>query len=50
VDDTADGVAEGITAGCWAVGLARSGNYSQNDKQSTLVRAGLIDGFMYGCT
>jgi len=29
VDDTADGVAEGITAGCWAVGLARSGNYSQ---------------------
>lgn len=27
VDDTADGVSEGITAGCWAVGLARSGNY-----------------------
>jgi phosphonoacetaldehyde hydrolase len=29
VDDTADGVLEGITAGCWSVGLARSGNYSQ---------------------
>lgn len=27
VDDTSDGVLEGITAGCWAVGLARSGNY-----------------------
>lgn len=27
VDDTADGVSEGITAGCWSVGLARSGNY-----------------------
>jgi len=27
VDDTADGVLEGITAGCWSVGLARSGNY-----------------------
>ena len=28
VDDTADGVLEGVTAGCWSVGLARSGNYS----------------------
>jgi len=27
VDDTADGVREGITAGCWSVGLARTGNY-----------------------
>jgi phosphonoacetaldehyde hydrolase len=27
VDDTADGVLEGITAGCWSVGLARTGNY-----------------------
>lgn len=27
VDDTTDGVREGITAGCWAVGLARTGNY-----------------------
>ena len=27
VDDTADGVLEGVTAGCWSVGLARSGNY-----------------------
>lgn len=27
VDDTADGVSEGITAGCWSVGLARTGNY-----------------------
>lgn len=27
VDDTADGVLEGISAGCWSVGLARSGNY-----------------------
>ena len=24
VDDTADGVSEGITAGCWSVGLART--------------------------
>jgi len=27
VDDTADGVLEGITAGTWSVGLARTGNY-----------------------
>jgi len=27
VDDTADGVVEGITAGAWSVGLARTGNY-----------------------
>eukprot|EP00112_Aurelia_sp_Birch-Aquarium-sp1_P007350 Seg18.7 transcript_id=Seg18.7/GoldUCD/mRNA.D3Y31 product="Phosphonoacetaldehyde hydrolase-like protein" protein_id=Seg18.7/GoldUCD/D3Y31 len=27
VDDTADGVREGILAGCWSVGLARTGNY-----------------------
>lgn len=27
VDDTADGVSEGITAGCWSIGLARTGNY-----------------------
>lgn len=27
VDDTADGVLEGVTAGCWSVGLARTGNY-----------------------
>jgi len=27
VDDTADGVIEGITAGTWSVGLARTGNY-----------------------
>ena len=24
VDDTADGVREGITAGCWSIGLART--------------------------
>lgn len=29
VDDTADGVSEGITAGCWSIGLARTvSNYS----------------------
>lgn len=27
VDDTADGVLEGVTAGTWSVGLARTGNY-----------------------
>lgn len=27
VDDTVDGVIEGITAGTWSVGLARTGNY-----------------------
>ncbi|XP_002157653.1 phosphonoacetaldehyde hydrolase [Hydra vulgaris] len=27
VDDTADGVREGVLAGCWSVGLARTGNY-----------------------
>jgi len=27
VDDTADGVIEGVTAGTWSVGLARTGNY-----------------------
>lgn len=27
VDDTADGVSEGVSAGCWSVGLARTGNY-----------------------
>lgn len=27
VDDTADGIGEGVTAGCWTVGLARTGNY-----------------------
>jgi len=27
VDDTADGVREGLTAGAWSVGLARTGNY-----------------------
>jgi len=32
VDDTADGVLEGVTAGCWAVGVARSGNYSQSTR------------------
>jgi len=24
VDDTADGVSEGVTAGCWSIGLART--------------------------
>jgi phosphonoacetaldehyde hydrolase len=27
VDDTADGVREGLTAGAWSIGLARTGNY-----------------------
>lgn len=27
VDDTCDGVMEGISAGCWSVGLAKTGNY-----------------------
>ncbi|XP_029194444.1 phosphonoacetaldehyde hydrolase-like protein [Acropora muricata] len=27
VDDTADGVWEGTSAGCWSVGLAKTGNY-----------------------
>eukprot|EP01083_Nonionella_stella_P077396 211346_1 len=27
VDDTADGVREGLTAGCWSVGLAKASNY-----------------------
>ncbi|XP_070581127.1 phosphonoacetaldehyde hydrolase-like [Ptychodera flava] len=27
VDDTVDGVREGITAGCWSVGVAKTGNY-----------------------
>jgi len=27
VDDTADGVKEGTSAGCWSVGLAKTGNY-----------------------
>ncbi|KXJ26062.1 uncharacterized protein LOC110242761 [Exaiptasia diaphana] len=27
VDDTADGVREGTSAGCWSVGLAKTGNY-----------------------
>lgn len=27
VDDTVDGIKEGITAGCWAVGIAKTGNY-----------------------
>jgi len=34
VDDTADGVSEGVTAGTWAVGLARTGNYmGMNEKE-----------------
>lgn len=34
VDDTADGVMEGLTAGCWTVGLARTGNYmGMNEKE-----------------
>lgn len=34
VDDTADGVLEGVTAGCWSVGLARTGNYmGLNEKE-----------------
>src|SRR5437868_3686651 len=34
VDDTADGVLEGITSGCWSVGLARTGNYmAMNEKE-----------------
>ena len=27
VDDTVDGVLEGVTAGCWSVGIAKTGNY-----------------------
>eukprot|EP00823_Brevimastigomonas_motovehiculus_P002646 TRINITY_DN1594_c1_g1_i1.p1 TRINITY_DN1594_c1_g1~~TRINITY_DN1594_c1_g1_i1.p1 ORF type:complete len:342 (-),score=23.62 TRINITY_DN1594_c1_g1_i1:165-1190(-) len=27
VDDTADGVREGLHAGCWSIGLAKTGNY-----------------------
>jgi phosphonoacetaldehyde hydrolase len=27
VDDTVDGVLEGVTAGCWSVGVAKTGNY-----------------------
>ncbi|XP_071825581.1 phosphonoacetaldehyde hydrolase-like isoform X2 [Apostichopus japonicus] len=27
VDDTAGGITEGLTAGCWAVGVAKTGNY-----------------------
>nr|XP_006817997.1 PREDICTED: uncharacterized protein LOC100376424 [Saccoglossus kowalevskii] len=27
VDDTVDGVKEGITAGCWSIGVAKTGNY-----------------------
>jgi phosphonoacetaldehyde hydrolase len=34
VDDTADGVREGLTAGCWSVGLAKTGNYmGMNEKE-----------------
>lgn len=33
VDDTADGVREGILAGCWSVGLARTGNYVALNEQ-----------------
>jgi len=37
VDDTADGVREGLTAGCWSVGLARTGNYmAMNEKELAL--------------
>ncbi|CAL4082981.1 unnamed protein product, partial [Meganyctiphanes norvegica] len=27
VDDTVDGIREGLTAGCWTVGVAKTGNY-----------------------
>ena len=27
VDDTVDGIREGLAAGCWTVGVARTGNY-----------------------
>ncbi|KAK4322884.1 hypothetical protein Pmani_006399 [Petrolisthes manimaculis] len=27
VDDTTDGIREGLTAGCWTVGVAKTGNY-----------------------
>jgi len=33
VDDTADGVREGLTAGCWSVGLAKTGNYMGMNEQ-----------------
>ncbi|XP_031552701.1 uncharacterized protein LOC116289900 [Actinia tenebrosa] len=34
VDDTADGVREGTSAGCWSVGLAKTGNYvALNEKE-----------------
>jgi len=34
VDDTADGVREGTSAGCWSVGLAKTGNYvGLNEKE-----------------
>jgi phosphonoacetaldehyde hydrolase len=33
VDDTADGVLEGLTAGCWSVGVARTGNYMGMNEQ-----------------
>jgi len=34
VDDTADGVLEGVHAGCWSVGLAKTGNYmGMNEKE-----------------
>lgn len=33
VDDTVDGVKEGITAGCWSVGVAKTGNYMAATEQ-----------------
>ncbi|XP_037797717.1 phosphonoacetaldehyde hydrolase-like [Penaeus monodon] len=27
VDDTVDGIKEGLTAGCWTIGVAKTGNY-----------------------
>lgn len=36
VDDTADGVREGILAGCWSVGLARTGNYVALNEEEIL--------------
>jgi phosphonoacetaldehyde hydrolase len=33
VDDTVDGIREGIHAGCWTVGVARSGNYMGHSEE-----------------
>uniref|UniRef100_A0A914X7M4 Phosphonoacetaldehyde hydrolase n=1 Tax=Plectus sambesii TaxID=2011161 RepID=A0A914X7M4_9BILA len=33
VDDTIDGIREGLAAGCWTVAVARTGNYTALEEQ-----------------